>query len=132
MTPHIYAGISTDAQALYSNRAVKLTSRTDINSLIHYACSICNCTEKQLENGSRLQQVINAKRMLCYVLYTYYGYSFKKTATALKLKEHATAMHHYRRFNELLSINDKNTLAMFKTLRHRISINNVTLHHGNN
>jgi chromosomal replication initiation ATPase DnaA len=117
MTPHIYAGLPSVQQSLYFRTNTKINNTINIKDLIEVAAEASGCDVIDLKNGSRHKKVINAKRLMCYILYNFYGLTLHQTAERVGLKEHGTVIHHIRTFENLLSINDKETIEMFKTFK---------------
>jgi chromosomal replication initiation ATPase DnaA len=127
MTPHIFAGLTEINQHLYTTKEIRYKNKPtkdEINQIIKIASESAGVYPELVLFGSRLKEVINAKRLLAYLFYERYGYSMKETATLLGLREHATIIHHIRTFRNLLEVKEQTTVNLLKTFNNRMAFIN--------
>jgi len=93
-----------------SNR--KVQSLNDLSEwLKHYGF-----TPESIRSKSRLRNIINIRKALCYYLTELNNLSLKDTANMLGYFDHTTVMHHRDDFGGLISIGNKDALKMLATL----------------
>jgi chromosomal replication initiation ATPase DnaA len=118
MTPYVFAGLTETNQHLYATKEIRYKNKPtkdEIQLIIKAAAEAAGVYPELVLFGSRLKEVINAKRLLCHVFYDRYGYTMQETAALVGLKEHATTLHHIKTFKNLVDIKDQSTINLLKT-----------------
>lgn len=108
MNPYIYAGLPMKVKILASDKNMmffKDVCNSDIDDMLRSACEITKADYDKTINRSRKRECIDAKGIVCYFLRRYSRMTLTKIGEALKL-DHATIMHHVKKFNDLVDVND--------------------------
>lgn len=119
MNPYIFAGISKNSQLLASDKHMMLTkevSDIDMDNMLRAACRITNADYEKTINRSRKRECIDAKGIVCFFLRKYTRMTLSSIGKHLKV-DHATVMHHCRKFDNMIEINDSIVLEYMRKFK---------------
>lgn len=108
MTPYSFAGFPEEIQRLASNKTLDIGRdlfELDLDSILRKSCKITGANYNDLTGGSRKRECAEAKRLFCFFVKRHTQMSLTKIGQFLKIN-HATVLHHVRKFKDLVEVND--------------------------